>query len=395
MLRSPLLAVRPPNVPVAVIVYFMAINILLSTLYLPHLLSSDHLESTGLPDRLRMQDHHSRSGLHRQRSRNGHENTAINDQEAIRYTNPRLPEILLIGAQKAGSTSLANWLHRYGICSPRVFDDEPKFYRKEVHYFDNDDRYSNGATFYAERFAHCHASSFAMDATPATMMYADRVRRTYEGWDGGSMMDKVKIIALLREPSARELSWYNHISFQCRFRQRDHSHCYNDTTNGRSSIRSYSEYVDQVTLPSLDVTMTPRSDLCRGQYARFLKEWMQYFRRNQILILSYDELVQNDQALAQRVQSFLGLDPLGSPGRVDSKNTMENKYNTTEIKYKVRQPLCETQRKLEFEFERLNEALYELLEQNQGPDMEQKPFPRFVSPNCTDVLRSMSGLREY
>ena len=376
MLRSPLLAVRPPNVPVAVIVTFMAINILLSTLYLPNLLSPDHPESTGRSDLLGMQNHHSHSGHHRRRSRNGRESTAINDQ-AIRYTNPRLPEILLIGAQKAGSTSLANWLHRYGICSARVFNNEPKFYRKEVHYFDNDERYSNGATFYAERFAHCHASGFAMDATPATMMYADRVRRTYEGWDGGSMVDKVKIIALLREPSARELSWYNHITFQCRFRKRYHSHCYNDTTNG-GSIRSYSEYVDQVTLRSLDVATTPRSDLCRGQYARFFKEWMQYFQRNQILILGYDELVQNEQALARRVQSFLGLDPLGSPGRVDSKNTMENKY-------KVRQPLCETQKKLLLRFEALNDVLYELLEQNPGPDMEQRPFPRFVPPNCTDV----------
>jgi len=71
---------------------------------------------------------------------------------------PRLPDILLIGAQKAGSSALANWLFDYGICPARVFDQEPKFYRKEVHYFGNEERYAEGVEFYTHRFAHCHLS---------------------------------------------------------------------------------------------------------------------------------------------------------------------------------------------------------------------------------------------
>lgn len=376
----------------------LAIDVWLSGLILS---SFDHrLDSASLTTPLQKQKQNGRrlETSHGRRHGRGidHRNANV-DRNDHAENNPRLPDILLIGAQKAGSTSLANWLFHCGICSPRVFDDEPKFYRKEVHYFDDDGRYEQGTSFYAQRFAHCGPSTsstgtstgssehLAMDATPATMLYADRVRRTYEEWDGGSMVDRVKILVVLREPSARELSWYNHVTYKCRSgvddsgRNYTHSHCYN---YGRS-ISSYSEYVNQVTLKSLDVATTKRSDLCRGYYAYLLKEWIQQFDRRQILILGYDEMVQNDEALAQRVQSFLGLDPLQSPGRIESRNAKENEY-------KVRQASCDMQHQLDSVFGPLNEALYELLENNPGPDMEQRPFPRFMSPDCTEVSVSVS-----
>lgn len=289
---------------------------------------------------------------------------------------PRLPEILLIGAQKAGSSALANWLFDCGICPARVFGQEPRFYRKEVHYFGNEERYSKGVDFYAKRFAHCPRDALAMDATPANMLFADEVKKTYDEWEGGSMVNKVKILAILRDPAARELSWYNHVTLKCRDRGYNHADCY----KADGSMRSFSEYVRDVTLKQVDVETTKRKLLCRGHYAHLLKEWFAQFHRDQILVLSYEEMVSDEQRMMQRVQSFLGLDPQINPGHMEEKNTKNNEH-------KVRSISCNVQKELNDVFDPLNDELYRLLETNPGPQMEQRPFPRFVAKNCTSNNR--------
>ena len=289
---------------------------------------------------------------------------------------PRLPDILLIGAQKAGSSALANWLFDYGICPARVFGEEPKFYRKEVHYFGNEERYSKGVEFYTKRFAHCPRDALAMDATPATMLYADQVRKTYGEWEGGSMVNKVKILVVLREPSARELSWYNHVTLKCR---KDRSYNHADCYNVDGSMRSFSEYVHDVTLQHVDTESTKRKHLCRGHYAHLLKEWFTEFHRDQILILSYEDMVSDEKQSMQRVQSFLDLNPQNSPGHMEEKNTKNNAH-------KVRSIDCNIQQELNDVFDPLNDELYRLLDANPGPKMEQRPFPIFVAKNCTSYI---------
>ena len=286
---------------------------------------------------------------------------------------PRLPDVLLIGAQKAGSSALANWLFDCGICPARVFRGEPKFYRKEPHFFDDEQRYARGVDFYAERFARCPHDALAMDATPATMLYADQVRKTYEEWEGGVLADEVKILAVLREPSARELSWYNHVMLKCRTdRAYIHPDCYNED----GSVRSFAEYVRDVTLPHVDVGSTRRGQLCRGHYAHFLQEWFAAFRRSQILVLSYDEMVSDEGRMMQRVQSFLDLDPRANPGHMEEKNTKNNEL-------KVRSIRCDVQERMDKVFDPLNDGLHRFLEENPGPEAEQRPFPAFVTKNCT------------
>ena len=212
-----------------------------------------------------------------------------------------------------------------------------------------------------------------MDATPATMLYADRVRKTYEEWEGGVLADEVKIIAVLREPSARELSWYNHVTHKCRTdRTYNHSDCYNED----GSVRSFAEYVRDVTLPHVDVGSTRRGQLCRGHYAHFLREWFAAFRRSQILVLSYDEMVSDGGRMMQRVQSFLDLDPRANPGHMEEMNTKNNEL-------KVRSVRCDVQEKMDKVFDPLNDELHQLLGENPGPEAEQRPFPAFVTKNCT------------
>jgi len=302
-----------------------------------------------------------------------HRRQRQHDDDSASPGTPRLPDVLLIGAQKAGSSALANWLFDYGVCPARVFGQEPRFYRKEVHFFGDKQRYAQGVDFYAKRFAHCPRDALAMDATPATMLYADQVRKTYEEWEGGILANKVKILVVLREPNSRELSWYNHVTLKCRT---DRTYSHPDCYNADGSVRSFSEYARDVTLQHVDIGSTRRKQLCRGHYAHLLREWFATFRRSQILILSYDEMFENENRMMQRVQSFLNLDPRSNPGRMEEKNTKNNER-------KVRSIACDVNDILNSVFDPLNDGLYRLLEENPGPEAEQRPFPTFVTKNCT------------
>ena len=103
-----------------------------------------------------------------------------------------IPNLLLIGAQKAGTTSLAQWMFDSGdVCSAKVFPNEPDFYTKETHFLNEQKRYEQGIEFYAKRFEHCSKgnwkwwqlfqsgskkkSSYIMDATPNTLLHAKKV----------------------------------------------------------------------------------------------------------------------------------------------------------------------------------------------------------------------------
>jgi len=125
----------------------------------------------------------------------------------------RLPTVQLVGAQTAGTSAIADWLSEEGgFFRPKVFDGEPWYYSKEVHFFDLRERFDKGIEFYAHRFSRDMLQT--MDATPDSLAFADRVHSSYKS-AGADQLAAVKIIVVLREPVSRELSLYNHLTFDC------------------------------------------------------------------------------------------------------------------------------------------------------------------------------------
>ena len=286
----------------------------------------------------------------------------------------RLPAVQLIGAQKAGTSAIADWLFdKGGFCRPKVFDDEPFYYNKEVHFFDSEWRYEQGAQFYARRFEHCKANDglvCTMDATPDTLPFAERVRSTYEA-AGGDQAETVKVIVILREPVSRELSLYNHLAFDCRrLRAPDRNAWQNQVIKEDGSVMSFDEFVLDKSIPALGKATGPGRSTRHGLYATHLSTWFKLFDRRQILVLSYDELQYHPENLQERIQTFLGCTVPGGLCRSNSNDSHD----------KVRFPSCKAQETLLAVFAPINEKLYQLLESNPGPSMEQRPFPKFQEP---------------
>ena len=268
-----------------------------------------------------------------------------------------LPPVLLIGVQKGGTSAISDWLFEGGYRRSRVFDNDPFFADKEPHFFDHEEEYEKGIEFYASRYQ-TNPGEYAgpaLDATPETFLNPGRVFETYSK-AGANQINELKMIVILRDPVARELSLYNHmvhdfVAIPVK------GEWYMDVGREDGSVMSFGEYVDK---------LYRKND--ESYYAEHLSKWFNLFNRQQILVLSYEELKQDNNKARKRVQEFLGHD-------IPGENLKEANDNGSQLK--VVAPSPEAREKLLETLRPQYQELYELLDKFSGPPMEQKPFPRF------------------
>lgn len=109
----------------------------------------------------------------------------------------RLPDWLLIGASKSGTTSMARWLHAHpGLHVSGL---------KEVRFFDTEANYAQGADWYAQQFDDPAPDQLVGEATPSYLWHPEAPGRI------AALLPDVKLIALLRHPADRFHSQYWHM----------------------------------------------------------------------------------------------------------------------------------------------------------------------------------------
>jgi len=293
------------------------------------------------------------------------------DGEYIKYY--KLPNIQMIGAPKAGTSAISEWLFDQptispnAVCRPAVYDKEPEHYIKEVHFFDHDDRYSQGIEFYAERFCDCGQHKYAMDATPDTLRHPELVSDTYHK-AGGSQHAELKIILIVRDPVSRELSLYNHMVVEYQLhRARDEWYSVIAAEDG--SIMTFDEYVKSYTVPLI----TSINERNMTFYPNNISEWSKFFKRKQLLVLSYDEVHLEPNKAQDRIREFIGSE---FPGELPVSNV--NKSTS-----KVREMHCSTRDMLIELFKPQVKGLYDSLIANPGPDAEEVPMRTIKKASCT------------
>lgn len=105
------------------------------------------------------------------------------------------PNVMIVGAQKAGTTSLHEWLRQ---ADPDTSMSQPK----ELHFFDHGGHVDNGRLARYER--HFQPASVRGESTPIYLFYPgalERIKATYPN---------MKIVVVLRNPVTRAYSHYWH-----------------------------------------------------------------------------------------------------------------------------------------------------------------------------------------
>jgi hypothetical protein len=218
-----------------------------------------------------------------------------------------LPDFLVLGAQKAGTTALYAYLRWHpAITGPSW---------KEVSYFDR--HYARGASWYRGNFPLTTWSRpsrrtggiapIVGEASPSYLFHPQAPERV------AGLLPEVRLIALLRDPVDRALSHYQHEVALGR------EHLAFEAALEQEEQRLGGEVERMVADPRyFSRAWWDHTYLARGRYAEQLERWLAVFPREQLLVVASRDLAERPAETYAEVLRFLGAPPhlLGSFPRI-------------------------------------------------------------------------------
>lgn len=223
------------------------------------------------------------------------------------------PDFLIIGAQKAGTTTLFSAIESCHAVQ-QSFRKEISFFDRKSHKFSID--------WYFANFHKTPATKIKGESTPDYMFSDSAMKRI------AAELPDVKLIMILRDPVERAVSHYFH---EVRLGREDLSM--------EDAFRSESA---RLSLPSIHLKGRAAkfndsdrkhyfSYLERGYYSKQLDNWFATFSENQILVLTFDDIKYHFCETGEKVGDFLGIDIAGWPSTPLIENKGLDRSVSTEI----------------------------------------------------------------
>jgi Sulfotransferase domain len=260
------------------------------------------------------------------------------------------PDFMIVGAQKAGTTALYEYLSQHPQIQPTK--------EKELHYFNCDARYKNGIEFYRSFFQPVVESKLAFDASPGYLHNPEAPGRIY------AHNPDVKIIILLRDPVERAYSAWN---MYRKMYLRNRNWFFDDWVSfcgasGFTILRRQDDHIFnflQYAIDEIDLQDTNKPStllespiLSHGHYHDQIERYLSLFNESQILILENSQMRISTVECLQKIEAFLGV------SGCDWRNT-----NLTPVfEGEYAEPVDVTARRLLNDYyAQSNERLFELL----------------------------------
>jgi len=219
------------------------------------------------------------------------------------------PNTLLIGAQKCATTSIYNWIAQHpDVCGPSALKDyaffiNDSFYEKGIELFKND--YINSG--YKNQ-------KIVMHGSVNYIFFKEAIDRIYE------FNPEIKFILVLRNPIDRTISAYN---YQKKMKKED---------------LTFKEAIEKEEIRAKG-TLQEKSDLtyvAHSKYGEQLDYLLSKFKREQLYIIFFEDLEQNQDKVIKEVFNYLNIE-----------NDFKPQYNilnrTGSLKSKILQSLIFSQ----------------------------------------------------
>ena len=218
----------------------------------------------------------------------------------------RLPDFIVIGAAKSGTTALCADL----ALKDDVFVTTPK----EPEFFARDDRHAEGLESYARLFEGarpdqvCGEGSTLYTLSPHFPQTAARMARA---------VPDAKLVYMMREPVSRAYSFYGQLVKN-----------YQNATRDLAVHRSFEDCLDP------DAPRAPRERffapfdahypdvpgifLDGGDYPAQIRAYLEHFPRENLLFVTFEEFVRDPAAVMPRIHAHIGAAPV-APGAASPK----------------------------------------------------------------------------
>lgn len=214
-----------------------------------------------------------------------------------------LPSLVIAGAQKSGTTSLADTLRRH----PEVFVSRPK----ELHFFDR--HWDQGLDHYRAQFDPGPEQRVVCEATPIYMYDAlarERMAQT---------LPSAKIVLILRDPVTRAYSHYWH-----------------ERRIGAEKVPTFEEALDLEPERLADQNRAALSHFSytdRGHYLPQVEQVVAGHGRANVHVMLMDDLLGDRVSTLRHLMEFLDIDAEAA-ARIDEQWT--NRYRVKDADGKAR-----------------------------------------------------------
>lgn len=224
---------------------------------------------------------------------------------AAHRVRPRMnPALIIIGAQKAGTTALYEMLKQH----PRMLAPQAK----ELNFFNDDEAYAKGMPYYRSLFPPIPvkvSGYLTYEASPSYLYYAAQTapRIAHE-------LPKTTCVALLRDPVKRAYSSWN---MSCAFLQKPHP-------RGLPETRSFAQAVeDELAGRTVD---DRHKYLLRSCYAEQVKTFQKHIRPEKLMVRSYLELKRDPAGLINAICERIGLEGIPPDSSITQTRSNVREY---------------------------------------------------------------------
>lgn len=201
-----------------------------------------------------------------------------------------LPDFVILGTQRGGTTSLFDYLARH----PQVF---PAF-RKEVHFYDL--HYSRGLDWYRAHFPLVRQMSeghVTGEATPNYLVHPEAPRRLQ------SVTPDARLVVMVRNPIERAHSSWRLLS------QRGLETASFGDAIAREQRESDPLIGETSGAPEKVGTALKFLYLAKSRYADQMERWLEYFPLERFIVIASEDMFGQPLKVFFNLSEFLGIDP--------------------------------------------------------------------------------------
>jgi hypothetical protein len=202
----------------------------------------------------------------------------------------RWPDFIVIGAQRAGTTSLYDWLVEHPRIAPALV--------KEVHYFDT--RYNASERWYRSNFPLRRLGRMTGEASPYMLFHPLAPERAAR-----DLPPTTRFIVLLREPVQRAISAY-----WLHRRQGTEPKSFPEAIAAEDDRLAGQDERVRRGEPSKQHQLF--SYVARGRYAEQLERWFSHVDRERLLVLTSEDLF-SSPVTSHEILAWLGLPGFDRP----------------------------------------------------------------------------------
>lgn len=198
------------------------------------------------------------------------------------------PSFIIIGAQKSGTTYLYSLLRQH----PDII--EPV--NKEAHFFDYQHNYDRGSIQYKTSFdlSYRHPSNgMTFEATPDYLACPSTPSRV------AKMFPDMKFVVILRNPTSRAFSAWKMHHFE--FKNHPKYNWLHDQRN------TFQQVIDDAVNGEMD-RYSLMNHIERGMYGEQFELWLNYFKREQFLVIFQSELKKDAQSCVDKICEHVALE---------------------------------------------------------------------------------------